>query len=90
MTHQRLVARFATEPSRTQPEKATSALPPLFRPTGQQPTGDLDGIGCIARRMAVKVEGLHGPDPGGRSFLWGERHPSEGEGDRACEGGGAF
>ncbi|KAI4797561.1 hypothetical protein KUCAC02_025000, partial [Chaenocephalus aceratus] len=66
-----LVAGLATVPGRAQPEKAMWATPPLLRPAGPPPTGNSKGVGCAARRVAVKAEGLDGPDPGDRSWLWG-------------------
>uniref|UniRef100_A0A8D3BKF5 Endonuclease/exonuclease/phosphatase domain-containing protein n=1 Tax=Scophthalmus maximus TaxID=52904 RepID=A0A8D3BKF5_SCOMX len=67
---ERLVAGFATEPGRAQPEKATWHLPPLH-PVGPPLIGRTAGVGCAATRVAVEVGDLDEPDLGCRSWLWG-------------------
>ncbi len=50
-----LVDRFAMKPSWTQPEKATC---PLLRSAGSPPTRTTIGVGCAARKVAVKADGV--------------------------------
>ena len=60
-------------PAGHSPEEATwlSSPSPLLRPVGSPLTGRTAGVGCTARQVAVKAEGLDGPDPGSRGWLWG-------------------
>ena len=53
-------------------EEATWLPPsPLLRPVASPFTGRTAGVGCAARQVAVKAEGLDGPYRGSRSWLWG-------------------
>ncbi|KAL0961974.1 hypothetical protein UPYG_G00334080 [Umbra pygmaea] len=88
LVSERLVAGFATEPGRAQPEEAM--WHPTLHPMGPPSVGGTAGVGCAAKWVVVKVRGLDGPDLGSRDWLWGCGTLPLREGARTGAGGGAL